>query len=110
MKKSWRPIVMTAATALSGAGLIFVAPASAASAASATTTATTAHVVRTSTSAMATTNDKVDALAYANGVVYAAGLFTRMTFKGPVTSAAISARSAPPPERRPRSARTSTGR
>jgi hypothetical protein len=104
MKKSWRPIVMTAATALSGAGLIFVAPASAASAASA------AHVVRTSTSAMATTNDKVDALAYANGVVYAAGLFTRMTFKGPVTSAAISARSAPPPERRPRSARTSTGR
>jgi hypothetical protein len=107
MKKSWRPIVMTAATALSGAGLIFVAPASPASAASA---ASAAHVVRTSTSAMATTNDKVDALAYANGVVYAAGLFTRMTFKGPVTSAAISARSAPPPERRPRSARTSTGR
>ena len=70
--KCWRRIGVLAATLLSAAGLIFTAPASAA----------TTHLVRTSTLAMASTNDKVDALAYANGIVYAGGMFTRMRFRG----------------------------
>jgi hypothetical protein len=71
--KCWRRIGVLAATVLSAAGLIFTAPASA---------ATTRHFVQTSLSAMASTNDKVDALAYAKGVVYAGGMFTRMRFRG----------------------------
>ncbi len=70
--KCWRRIGVLAATVLSAAGLIFAVPASAA----------TVHLVRTSALAMASTNDKVDALAYAKGVVYAGGMFTRMRFKG----------------------------
>jgi hypothetical protein len=70
--KCWRRIGVLAATGLSGAGLLLAAPASAA----------TIHLVQTAPSAMASTNDKVDALAYAKGVVYAGGMFTRMRFRG----------------------------
>jgi hypothetical protein len=42
----------------------------------------TYRLVSTSPSLMATTNDEVTALAYANKVVYAGGYFTRMYFRG----------------------------
>lgn len=70
--KCWRRSGAWASAVLLGAGLIFDAPASAA----------TAPLVRTSAAAMATTNDRVDALVYARGVLYAGGLFTGMSFKG----------------------------
>lgn len=69
--KVWRRIVTAVPAAACGAGLVVVAPASAA----------TVHLVRTSASPMATTNNKVYALAYAHGVVYAGGMFTRMHFR-----------------------------
>jgi hypothetical protein len=40
------------------------------------------RLVAAARSPMASTNDKVDALAYARGVVYAGGLFTQMSFRG----------------------------
>lgn len=57
---------------LCASGLLIVAPAYAG----------TYRLVSTSPSPMATTNDEVTALAYANHVVYAGGYFTRMYFKG----------------------------
>lgn len=42
----------------------------------------TRHLVATKQSPIASTSNKVDALAYARGVVYAGGLFTKMEFRG----------------------------
>ena len=57
---------------LSVSGLLIATPASAG----------TYTLVSTASSPMATTNDEVTALAYANHVVYAGGYFTRMYFRG----------------------------
>jgi len=64
---------LTAGSLLLAVGGLFIAtPASAG----------TYSLVSTSPSPMATTNDEVAALAYANQVVYAGGYFTSMYFKG----------------------------
>ena len=61
---------------LCASGLFIAAPASAG------TSRLVSRLVSTAQSPMATTNDEVTALAYANHVVYAGGYFTRMYFKG----------------------------
>jgi hypothetical protein len=84
--KGWPRFAIAAFTAMLDVGLIVDAPVLVTSASavviSVPVRAASAHLVSTSMSPMATTNGKVDALAYANGVVYAGGLFTRMRFKG----------------------------
>ncbi len=57
---------------LCASGLLIASPAAAG----------TYRLVSTSPSPMATTNDEVTALAYANHVVYVGGYFTRMYFRG----------------------------
>lgn len=84
MKQSWRRVVQVISGGLLAWSLMLASPAGALTVrtGSAPEPAAAAHLVRTTVSAMATTNDKVAALAYANGVVYAGGLFTRMNFRG----------------------------
>jgi hypothetical protein len=83
--KSARQAVVAGSTLLAGTGLILAAPGPAAQARPAGAVAPAAgqrHIVQSVTAAMATTNNKVDALAYARGVVYAGGLFTKMAYHG----------------------------
>ncbi len=83
--KICRRMVAIAAAPLAAALLLLAAPGLPVAAADGGRSAAvpaTPHLVSTVPSTMATTNDKVNALAYANGVVYAGGFFTRMTFKG----------------------------
>lgn len=69
--------VLTAGTAL-----LMAAPVSTAHARATTAAAARRHLTQTVRAAMATTNNKVDALAYASGVLYAGGMFTKMTYGG----------------------------
>src|SRR6266700_32095 len=83
--KICRRMVAIAAAPLAAALVLLAAPGLPVAAADGGRSAAvpaTPHLVSTVPSTMATTNDKVNALAYANGVVYAGGFFTRMTFKG----------------------------